>query len=260
MNLRLPEGCAMARCVREMVVLHVADLVPDNSGVPFLTDMSEIMSHWTGAGQAETLPKRVFVIDDHPTINQALTRILLGSDDFSPCGSASTAEDALPHLERVRPDLIILDLKLPRRNGLTLLPEIRSFLPNARVMVFTALDATPYAAMSFKEGAHGFLSKDASPSKLLSALRMVADGGCYAEPGDVIRAISRTLTDREMEIYQLIGRGLSAAEIALTLGLSSKTVDVHKTNIRGKLKLPDANSLLRAAVIEYERRAAMGSN
>lgn len=182
------------------------------------------------------------------------------SGEFSACGWSYRTEDALTEVTQCRPDLIILDINLPGRDGISLIPEILERVPGALIVVFTAHSSDPYASMAIKAGAHGFLSKTASPPDLISALRKVIRGDYHVEPSDFFRAMSKELSQREEEIYLLIGKGLSAAEIAVSLGLSSKTVDTHKLNIKGKLGIPDANSLLRSAVIEYERRRSAAKN
>lgn len=199
------------------------------------------------------MPKRVFIVEDHPIVCEGLILILQDSGEFYPCGSIGTAVGAVDRIRECQPDLVLLDLSLPDGGGLELLPEILAAVPETRVLIFTVHDPALYETKAIRAGARGFLNKSALPTELLTALRAVSMGRLFLNTTRILKMPFKGLTEREGLIYEYIGRGMTATQIAEALNVSPKTVDAHKANIRAKLDLADGHELFRSAVIDLGR-------
>lgn len=208
---------------------------------------------------------RVFIVDDHPTLREGLARSLRRMPALEVCGDAANARDGLTGIMELRPDLVTMDISLPDKNGLELIKEVLAVLPNLTILVFSMHDETVYADRVIRAGAKGYLSKSASPEDLVKAIRTVIKGEIYLSEKATARYVQSmtgkkksasevsNLTDRELEVYELIGHGLSTSEIGERLKISPKTADAHRTNIKTKLGYRDSVSLMRAAVLWVER-------
>lgn len=212
--------------------------------------------------------RKVAIVDDHTLMREALARLVGELDGFSCCWTAGDAAEALAQVEADRPDLLITDMTLPGRNGLELIKDALALAGGLPILVVSMHDETLYAQRILKAGARGYIMKDASTPSLLEAIRKVADGGIWVSPSmsnQIIQAFSgqgnggkvegvHRLTDREFEIFQLIGEGRSKASLAKSLNISPKTVDVHRAHIREKLELEDSAAVLSYAVRWVEMR------
>ncbi len=210
--------------------------------------------------------KKIYLVDDHPLMQEGLTRSLEKGGQWEVCGYGQTAAQALSDVPDLKPDLITMDISLPDKNGLELIKELLSRTPTLLILVFSMHDEALYAERALRAGAKGYLMKGAPTSELLNAIEKILGGDVYLSPG-VSQHLSKNsskgrnrdvsgldrLTDRELEIFELIGRGKANSQIASQLSISSKTVDAHRSNIKTKLGLPDAPSLMRAAVLWIER-------
>jgi len=212
--------------------------------------------------------KKVAIVDDHTMMRDGLSQLVSSLPGFECCWSAASAGEALSKVEVELPDLMITDMTLPGRNGLELIKDTLALTPGLAILVVSMHDETLYAQRVLRAGAKGYIMKDAPSDSLVDAIEKVANGGIWvslAMSSKIIEAFSgqgdgeevegvHRLTDREFEIFQLIGEGKSKADISSDLNISPKTVDVHKAHIRDKLELGDAAAVLSYAVRWVEMR------
>ncbi|HEU6449151.1 MAG TPA: response regulator transcription factor [Verrucomicrobiae bacterium] len=212
--------------------------------------------------KSTTIKKRIFIVDDHPMMRQGLAALIGAEKDLSVCGEAENAECALDAIGPNKPDLVLADISLPGKNGLELIKDFQSVQPGLPVLVISMHDETLYAERVLRAGGRGYIMKQEGGKKLMEAIRQVLDGKIYVSQkmsAEILEIFSgrragaessplEKLTDREFEIFQLIGKGKSTKEIAEQLHLSAKTVDVHRANIKEKLKLKSAPELIHFAV------------
>ncbi len=204
--------------------------------------------------------KRVLIVDDHPIFRAGLTGLVNLEAELTVCGEAHDAVQAMALLEKLQPDLVLLDMSLPDKSGLELLKDIRAFAPRAPVLIISMHDETLYAERVIRAGGRGYIMKQEGPEKIIHAIRRVLGGGIAVSESistQILDALSgakggaassvSTLTDREFEVYRLLGQGKEPHEIARTLHLSIKTVDTHRMHIRQKLGLRNATELIHHA-------------
>jgi DNA-binding NarL/FixJ family response regulator len=205
---------------------------------------------------------RVLVVDDHPLMREGLTQLLSGEPDFEICGEADSAATALAAVQRLQPEVVVLDLTLGSDDGLAVLRTLHEQYPAVRVLVLSMHDEMLYAERLLAMGAHGYVMKQESPEVFLAALRKVSAGEHFVTPAVGSRLFGKLarlreqapakggdrLTGRERDVLREVGRGLGTQEIAAALGMSAKTVDSHRRNIREKLGLASAGDLVRYAV------------
>ena len=203
--------------------------------------------------------KRLVIIEDQTAIREMLAEILGMDSAFKIVGEAGDGQSAYQLCLETRPDVIILDAKLPGLNGVDLLRRLNKVLTNARVLVFSGHENPVLVREMLEAGAHGFVEKTAGLFEFKKGLETVANGGTYFGPAvaallrNVVAnpsasASSDFLTDREREILQLVAESYSTKEIAAKLNISVKTVDNHRTNLMRKLNLHDVASLTRYAL------------
>lgn len=207
-------------------------------------------------------PKRILLVDDHPFMRAGLAALIDRQADMMVCGEAGNPIEAFHALEKGHPDLILTDLTMPGRSGLEFIKDLRAAEPNIAILVISMHDEVVQAERALRAGARGYIMKEAGGENLLAAIRQVLRGEVYVSPRMAARILEgmsgarprgssspiEKLTDREFEIFQLIGHGKSTREIAAQLNLSPKTVDVHRANIKEKLELTDVTALIRHAV------------
>jgi DNA-binding NarL/FixJ family response regulator len=205
---------------------------------------------------------RILVIDDHPMMRAGLAQLIDRQPDMLVCGEAGQPSEALTLISRATPDLVLTDLTLPGRGGTEFIKDLKALRADLPILVISMHDEMVYAERCFRAGASGYLMKEAGSEKLLAALRRVIGGQMYASPTvseEILRNLSarkprgssspiQSLSDREFEVFQLVGQGKSTREIAAQLHLSPKTIDVHRGHIREKLGLKDVTALVRHAV------------
>lgn len=207
--------------------------------------------------------KNILIVDDHPLLRDGLHRLINGEDGLRVCGVAGCVQEALALIEATTPDLVITDLSLPGRNGLELIKDIAATHPGIPVIVLSVHDEMIYAERVLRAGGRGYLMKDTPPERMLEAVRTVLAGGVFASrtvTDHLLHSLSATkaqgkpsfplerLTDREMEVFEWIGRAKSNHEIAAQLGISPRTLDAHRAHIREKLGLADGGELTRHAI------------
>lgn len=206
---------------------------------------------------------KVLLVDDHPLLREGLGRLIDTDPKLRLCGMAGDVQEALSMVESTEPDLLITDLTLPGRNGLELIKDLIATHPELPVMVLSMHDELIYAERVLRAGGRGYVMKDAAPGRLIEAIHTVLGGGVFASQivtNHFLRALSSVkgtpapgfplerLTDREMEVFELIGQARSNQDISSRLGISPRTLDAHRAHIREKLGLADGNELTRYAI------------
>ncbi len=215
---------------------------------------------------------RIFLVDGHPVTREGLSTLIQRETDLEVCGAVGSPAEAVSAIQATQPDMMITDMSIPGRNGIEFIKDIHAVLPALPILVLSMHDETFYAERALRSGARGYLMKEASPQKLMEVIRLILSGGSFVSPQISARlvdaAIGRRprgsnspiekLSDREFEVFQHIGNGKSTKEIAGTLHLSPKTVDVHRGRIKQKLQIRDAISLLHHAVRWVETQCPQG--
>ncbi len=217
----------------------------------------------TPAAKAPPTSKhRVLLIDDHPFMRAGLAQLIDRQPDLMVCGEAGNPTEAFQAVSKLKPDLALTDLTMPGRSGLEFVKDLLAAEPHLPVLVVSMHDEMVYAERALRAGARGYMMKEAGGENLLTAIRQVLRGDVYVSPRMSARLLSNLtgskprgssspiekLTDREFEVFQLIGQGKSTRDIAEQLHLSTKTVDVHRGHIKEKLELTDTTALIRHAV------------
>ncbi|HRE84428.1 MAG TPA: response regulator transcription factor [Opitutaceae bacterium] len=211
---------------------------------------------------------RVYLLDDHPLVREWLAGMVALESDLEVCGQADDPGVAFNAVAEMRPDIVVVDLSLPRGSGLEFIKHMRAAHPSVRLLVLSMHDEATTAERAFRAGAHGYAVKRQSGTEIVEGIRTVLHGKFYASPSltaqlagrmfaDKATRTGRTedvLSDREMEVFKLRGRGLSTKEIADRLGVSVKTVGSYEARIKEKLALDSAGELVREAVLWQERQ------
>ncbi|MGD0613889.1 MAG: response regulator transcription factor [Verrucomicrobiota bacterium] len=213
--------------------------------------------------------KRILIVDDHPMMRQGLAQLITSEPDLMVCCEADTAAQALDLAAAQKPDLALVDISLPDKNGLELIKDIHVLCPKVLILVVSMHDESLYAERVLRAGARGYIMKQEGGKKLVEAIRQVLSGHIYVSDkmsAHILEIFSgrrsenagssvERLSDREFEVFQLIGEGKGTREIADHLHLSVKTVEVHRANIKEKLKVNTATDLIRYAVRWSEAQA-----
>lgn len=207
---------------------------------------------------------RVLLVDDHAIVRRGLQQLFEREPDFMVCGEAATETEAFDLVETLKPDLLITDLTLEGRSGLDLIKRVHTYHGNLPVLVVSMHDERLYAHRALAAGAHGYVMKRSADAEILEAARAVRDGLTYSN-GPTSNCTDRSghednpvamLTDREFEVFLLIGEGFTPRHIAEKLSLSVSTVEVYRQRIKEKLDIESAPLLLRYAVRWCRDRAA----
>ena len=200
--------------------------------------------------------KRVLIIDDHVMVRDGVAEIVEQADNLSVCGTASTANEGLEALRKLKPDLVLVDITLPGKNGIEFIKDARVLQPDLLVLVMSMHDESLYADRVLRAGGRGYIRKQEGGDKLIEAMRRVLRGEIAVSEkvtGRLLEKFSGRVTmdspleglsDRELEVFQLIGQGKTMKEIGQALHLSPKTIEVHRSHIREKLKVTSAAELV----------------
>ena len=204
---------------------------------------------------------KVFLVDDHPILRQGLSKLINDQPDLAVCGEAEGPHDALEGIGRTKPDLVLLDLSLAGGDGMELCKQLQERYQGLPALIISMHDESLYAERCLRAGAMGYVMKQEPPDKVMSAIRKVLTGNIYlsdAMSAKLLRNLAgarnadtpplERLSDRELEIFRLIGKGHSVRSIAEELFLSPKTVEAHKEHIKQKLNLKTSNELLQYAI------------
>jgi DNA-binding NarL/FixJ family response regulator len=213
---------------------------------------------------AETLKKtiRILIVDDHPALCEGLTHRISSQPDMSVCGHARDVDEALGKVRELRPHLIIVDIALKESNGLDLVKAVAAHFKGVRTLVHSMYEESLYADRSLHAGAMGYVNKEADSDEVIRAIREITAGRVYLSSTMTRMILSRAvggvephcepveaLTDRQLEIFRLIGDGFTARQIANRLHISLHTVETHRENIKRKLNIGNAAELTRRAVL-----------
>ncbi|TFZ08490.1 response regulator [Ramlibacter humi] len=200
-------------------------------------------------------PVRVVLADDHDLVRSGIKALLGMIDGVEVIAEARDGQELIRLVDSLKPDIVMTDISMPHMDGIAAIAEIRMRQPQVRMLVLSMYDTVDFVKRAVASGACGYLMKDAPPFELEQSIRSVMATGTYFSPVIAQRLLqpsepsaSDELTDRQLEILKLIAQGKASKEIAFDLGLSPKTVDVHRARIMERLKLNDIASLTRYAV------------
>ncbi len=213
--------------------------------------------------------RQILLVDDHPMTRMGLAENINRQADMKVCGEASSPAEAITALVKLKPDLMVTDLTMPGRSGIEFIKDIHALRPGLPLLVLSMHDETLHAERALRAGARAYLMKDAGAPKVLEVIRLVLSGQAYISPemsGRMLDALTgrhprdsgspiAKLSDREFEVFQLLGSGKTTKDIALVLNLSPKTVDVHRAHLKQKLQLKNSTTLLHHAVRWVETQA-----
>jgi DNA-binding NarL/FixJ family response regulator len=206
--------------------------------------------------------KRIVIVDDHPLFRKGLQEMIHSDGTFAVCGEAGTTAEGMEVIRDLRPDLVIVDLSLPGANGIELIKNIRAEFSRLPILVLSMHDESLYALRALRAGAEGYVMKHEAMANVIQAIREVFNGRPYLSPAMAAQVITKfahrdsedetdtveRLSDRELEILELIGKGKDVREIARLLHLSPKTVETHRSHIKDKLDLKNSREVARFAL------------
>ncbi|HVK59376.1 MAG TPA: response regulator transcription factor [Candidatus Kapabacteria bacterium] len=211
-------------------------------------------------GKTAPAKKRILIVDDHPMMRDGLRLLIANEPDLEVVGEADDASEALQEIQRLKPDVAIVDITLRSSNGLDLIKDLQIRSPQTAVLVLSMHDESLYAERVLKAGGRGYIMKQEGGKRIMEGIRQVASGHTFVSPSvsaKIIESFSghgsdrspvSQLTDREFEVFRLIGEGLGTKEMAEKLRVSVKTIEVHRVNIKEKLHTQTASELIRYAV------------
>ncbi|MHA3770070.1 response regulator transcription factor [Verrucomicrobiota bacterium sgz303538] len=206
--------------------------------------------------------RSVLIVDDHPVLRHGIAQIINHEKDLVVCGEAESAPTALEAMRRLKPDLALLDISLQGTNGIELIKLMRAEQPKLPILMLSMHDESLYALRALRAGARGYVMKGEAMEHVLTALRKVLEGDIYVSPRFSERLVFKAiqsleggmgspvdkLSDRELEVLQLLGKGFGTREIANELHLSIKTIETHRAHIKEKLGFKDAGEMVRFAI------------
>ncbi len=212
--------------------------------------------------KTEKATVKILVVDDHPAVREALSARIAQSSDLCVCGEAEDVAEAMRLFTELKPDIMITDISLKSGDGIDLIKRIRAHDPAACILVWSMHSENFYAERALRAGARGYITKEQATQQIIEAIRHVLAGRMYLSPAMSQRLLRRTmeggknirspmegLTDRELEVFRLIGLGVKTHDIADRLHVSVKTIETHRDRIKKKLTLKDGNELVRRAVV-----------
>jgi DNA-binding NarL/FixJ family response regulator len=213
--------------------------------------------------------RKVFLVDDHPLVREWLTNLINQQSDLMVCGEAETAPRALDSVAKTKPDVAIIDISLKDSSGLELIKSLKELHPEIVTLVFSMHDESLYAERALRAGAKGYIMKRETTRNVIDAVRRVLEGKLYisASVAEAITARSvsgkstivqtpvELLSDRELEVFEMLGQGLGTRQIAEALRVSIKTVQAYCARMKEKMKLGSATELLREAIRWHEAKA-----
>ncbi len=205
---------------------------------------------------------KIFIVDDHPLLREGLTRLFNQQPDLYVCGEASTAHQALKSIPVLKPDIVIVDLTLASSNGLDLIKDMKLRSLKSRVLVLSMHDESLYAERALRAGAKGYIMKQEASKDVLKAIHRILAGEIYLSEKMAAKMLHKiadgksdenslpegALSDRELQVFQLIGQGRGTREIAVELHISAKTVESYRAHIKVKMNLRNAHELTQHAV------------
>ena len=214
-------------------------------------------------GESQQVKKRVVLIDDHAIVRQGLAELINDQEDLAFVGEADSPPQAMKVIAETRPDVVVVDITLKNGDGIELCHQVHNEWPAMAILVLSMHDETLYAERAMRAGALGYVMKQEPQETVMSAIRRVLKGETYLSEkmsSKLLRSMAGRrgadpeaspldrLSDRELQVFRMIGQGRSVKDIADALFLSPKTVETHKEHIKQKLKLASSNDLLRYAI------------
>ena len=210
---------------------------------------------------------KILLVDDHPSVREGLMWRMAKIPDLEICGEAADADEALRQYKKLHPDLVIVDISLKQSSGLDLVKRLVELGP-IKILVYSTYDEAIYAERAIDAGAMGYINKEESSDQLIAAIREVLNDRIFLSPNVTQQMLKRkrngvplaatlveNLTDRELEIFRLIGQGMATGDIAKRLHLSPNTLDTHRANIKRKLSVKNASELNRVASVWVHENA-----
>jgi DNA-binding NarL/FixJ family response regulator len=225
---------------------------PHANGVPLSPEKPEA-----------ALRRGIFLVEDHPITRAGLAALIEREPDLAVCGQADSAPEALDQIAKLKPALVITDIALKTSNGIELMKNLMTLCPEVPILVMSMHDETLYAERAIRAGARGYIMKREAADKIIPAVRAILNGDFYLSEqmkGDLLGGLVRhrgqepagfpldSLSDRELEVFQLIGNGFTTREIAQRLHLSTKTIDSYREHLKAKLDLDSGAELVRRAI------------
>ena len=213
-------------------------------------------------GHVKRRCRQLLLVDDHPILREGFARLIDQESDLKVCGQADGGPRALSAISTLKPDLVVVDIALKGSNGMELIKKVKALHPDVPVLVLSVMDEALFAERALRAGAKGYVMKQAPSEEVMGAIRRVLRGGRYLSRkmqermlenlangglGGSAPGIER-LSDRELEVFQLVGRGCGTREIAEQLRLSIKTIETYRAHIKEKLKLRNGMELIRSAM------------
>jgi len=210
----------------------------------------------------QTEKRGVLIVDDHPIVRQGLAQLIDQEHDLRVCGQAEDAHGAMQAIKELNPDLAVVDISLKDTSGIELIKDIKVHFPGLPVLTLSMHDEGVYAERALRAGARGYVMKQEATERVVTAIRRVLSGEMYVSESVAAKMVSKLvagpaqtggspvdrLSDRELEVFRLIGAGYGTREMAEKLHLSVKTIETYRAHIKEKLDLVDANELLRTAI------------
>src|SRR5690625_1267157 len=222
------------------------------------------------SGKSSRTKTKIFLVEDHPLVRTGIAQMINKEPDMQICGEAGDAPNALKGIDASQPDLVTVDISLQGYNGIELIKNIRSLYPELQMLVLSMHDEGVYAQRALRAGALAYVMKQEDPEKIVFAIRRILKGDIYVSEKVGVQMLHQIvsggtnphaspvdrLSDRELEVTQLIGIGKTTREIAADLNISIKTVESHRANIKDKIALRNGSELIRFCVQWVEQQTA----
>jgi DNA-binding NarL/FixJ family response regulator len=205
---------------------------------------------------------KILIVDDHPIVRHGLANLINHEDDLLVCGQAEDSHQAMTAIKKLKPDMVIVDISLKETSGMELIKDINVNYPDVAVLVLSMHDETLYAERALRAGAKGYLMKHHATDKVITAIQRILGGQVYVSDMMAVKMVRKLvvsgpnvgqsaiekLSDRELEVFRLIGHGHGTRQIAQKLHLSIKTIETYRAHIKEKLNLANASELLKYAI------------
>jgi len=206
--------------------------------------------------------RTVLIVDDHPIVRQGLAMLINQEQDLVVCGQAEDAHEAMRAVRESEPDMVIVDISLKETSGVELIKDLQVQHPDLPILTLSMHDEAVYGERALRAGARGYIMKQEATEKVVTAIRRVLEGEIYVSDGMAAKMVSKLiggagkktgspverLSDRELEVFRMLGEGYNTREMAEKLHLSVKTIETYRAHIKDKLGLQDASELLRSAI------------
>lgn len=224
--------------------------------------MGEIMARKKGQDKTGGDKSKILIVDDHPIVRQGLAELVNHENDLAVCGQAEDAHQAMKAIKELRPSMAVVDISLRETSGIELIKDIKVQYPNLPVLALSMHDESLYAERALRAGAMGYIMKAEATEKVITAIRKILNGEIYVSDKMAAKMVRKLvggkaeistspverLSDRELEVFHLIGKGYGTRQISERLHLSIKTIETYRAHIKEKLSLANAAELLRYAI------------